>query len=75
MNETPQYVSLVLSMFQWQGEIAFLKDQFPRIQQSLEWILTKDTDGNGLPEGAGMMEVRGLESEMIDVAVYTQKAF
>lgn len=75
VNETPQYVSLVWSMFQWQGEIAFLKDHFPRIQQSLEWILTKDTDGNGLPEGAGMMEVRGLESEMIDVAVYTQKAF
>jgi glycogen debranching enzyme len=75
VNETPQYVSLVWSMFQWQGDMAFLKDHFPRIQQSLEWILAKDTDGNGLPEGAGMMEVRGLESEMIDVAVYTQKAF
>ena len=32
-------------------------------------------DGNGFPEGAGMMEIHGLESEMIDVASYTQRGF
>jgi glycogen debranching enzyme len=34
-----------------------------------------DKDRNGLPEGFGMMEIHGLDSEMIDVAAYSQKAF
>ena len=34
-----------------------------------------DANGNGFPEGFGMMEIHGLDSEMIDVASYTQKAF
>ncbi|MEM9832830.1 MAG: hypothetical protein AAF944_19515 [Bacteroidota bacterium] len=35
----------------------------------------RDADGNLLPDGFGMMEIHGLDSEMIDVAVYTQQAF
>ncbi|MEO6685681.1 MAG: glycogen debranching protein, partial [Dyadobacter sp.] len=34
-----------------------------------------DKDGNLLPDGFGMMEIHGMNSEMIDVAAYTQKAF
>jgi glycogen debranching enzyme len=34
-----------------------------------------DKDNNLFPDGYGMMEIHGLESEMIDVASYTQKAF
>ena len=34
-----------------------------------------DSNKNLFPDGFGMMEIHGLDSEMIDVAVYTQKAF
>jgi glycogen debranching enzyme len=34
-----------------------------------------DKDGNLFPDDYGMMEIHGLQSEMIDVASYTQKAF
>lgn len=34
-----------------------------------------DANRNGYPDGFGMMEIHGLDSEMIDVAAYTQAAF
>jgi hypothetical protein len=34
-----------------------------------------DGNKNGFPDGFGMMEIHGLNSEMIDVATYTQAAF
>ena len=33
-----------------------------------------DRDGNMFPGGYGIMEVLGLNAELIDVAVYTQQA-
>ena len=34
-----------------------------------------DGNKNRFPDGFGMMEIHGLDSEMIDVATYTQTAF
>ena len=34
-----------------------------------------DQNKNLFPDGFGMMEIHGMDAEMIDVAVYTQKAF
>ena len=34
-----------------------------------------DANKNLFPDGFGMMEIHGMDSEMIDVAVYTQRAF
>ena len=34
-----------------------------------------DGNQNSFPDGFGMMEIHGLDSEMIDVATYTQAAF
>ncbi|MCB0707109.1 MAG: hypothetical protein KDC34_17455 [Saprospiraceae bacterium] len=76
INETPQFASLIWTIYQWTGDLDFLKIYFPLIQNGLDWLLTEnDADGNLLPDGFGMMEIHGLDSEMIDVAVYTQKAF
>jgi glycogen debranching enzyme len=53
-----------------------LETYFPAIKKGLNWLLTEnDKDGNLLTDGYGMMEIHGLESEMIDVATYSQKAF
>ena len=76
INETPQYASLIWHIYQWNGNKEFLKKYFPTIKKGLEWLVKEnDADGNGFPEGLGMMEIHGLDSEMIDVAAYSQKGF
>src|SRR5437588_7695846 len=48
---------------------------YPAMKMGISWLLT-DMDQNKdlFPEGYGIMEVRGLNAELIDVAVYTQQA-
>lgn len=72
LNETPQYPILVWNAFRWTGDMAFLKKYYPTVKAGLKWLLEEnDEDGNMLADGYGMMEIHGLESEMIDVAAYT----
>lgn len=76
LNETPHFVAMVWTYFEWTGDTAFLREYYPFVQQGMAWLLENhDSDQDLLVEGAGMMEIPGLESEMIDVAVYTQQAF
>lgn len=76
VNETPQFISLLWEVFCWTGDRTFLEKYFPVVVKGLNWVLNEnDADHNLLPDGAGMMEIHGLTSEMIDVATYTQKAF
>jgi hypothetical protein len=77
VNETAQFITLVYHYYQWSGDSALVQELFPDIRKGIDWLTkTKDPDGNGYPNGSGMMEIPGLESdvEMIDVAVYTQQA-
>ena len=75
INETPQFASLIWKIYQWNGDREFLEKYFPTVEKGMEWLLTeKDANGNGFPDGFGMMEIHGMDSEMIDVAAYTQKA-
>ncbi len=76
INETPQFATLIRKIYQWNGDKEFLRKYFPTVKKGLNWLMTeKDADGNMFPDGFGMMEIHGLDSEMIDVAAYTQKAF
>ncbi len=76
INETPQFASLIWHVYRWGGDRAFLERYFPTVKMGLEWLMeTNDANGNGFPDGFGMMEIHGLDSEMIDVAAYTQAAF
>ena len=76
INETPQFASLIWEIYTWNGDKKFLEKYFPTIQKGLDWLL-EENDGNKnlFPDGFGMMEIHGLNSEMIDVAAYTQRAF
>ena len=76
VQETPQFISLLWTTYQWTGDRAFLADHYPTVKRGLQWLMEeKDPDGDLLPNGFGMMEIEGLDSEMIDVAAYTQRAF
>ena len=74
-QETAHFIVAAWIAFQWTGDKAFLQDLYPYIKKGVNWLLVdKDTNGNLFPEGYGIMEVRGLNAELIDVAVYTQQA-
>ena len=76
INETPQFASLIWDIYRWNGDIEFLRRYYPAIEKGLAWLMDeKDSNSNGFPDGFGMMEIHGLDSEMIDVASYTQAAF
>ncbi|WP_297336748.1 trehalase family glycosidase [Algoriphagus sp.] len=76
INETPQWVSTVWEVYRWTGDREFLEKYFPSVEKGLNWLLEEnDEDGNLLADGYGMMEIHGLESEMIDVAAYSYQAF
>ena len=76
INETPQYASLIWETYLWNGDIEFLRKYFPTIKNGLVWLMDEnDSNENLFPDGFGMMEIHGLDSEMIDVAAYTQRAF
>ncbi|MEZ4851553.1 MAG: glycogen debranching protein [Bacteroidia bacterium] len=76
INETPQFASLIWEIYQWNGDKEFLQAYFPTIEKGLDWLMAeRDIDKNLFPDGFGMMEIHGLNSEMIDVAAYTQRAF
>ncbi|MBT8282181.1 MAG: glycogen debranching protein, partial [Muriicola sp.] len=62
INETPQFASLIWEVYRWNGDKDFLKRYFPTIKKGLQWLMTeKDEDGNGFPDGFGMMEIHGLD--------------
>ncbi|MBT8254402.1 MAG: glycogen debranching protein [Bacteroidia bacterium] len=76
INETPQFASLIWEIFKWNGDKSFLVKYYPTIKSGLQWLMeTNDDNQNLFPDGFGMMEIHGLDSEMIDVASYTQRAF
>ena len=75
VNETPQFASLIYKVFCWTGDKVFLEKNFPIVEKGLGWLMEQDKDRNLIPDGNGMMEIHGLDSEMIDVAAYSGKAF
>jgi Bacterial alpha-L-rhamnosidase 6 hairpin glycosidase domain len=74
-QETPHFAFAVWKVFEWTGDTAFLREMYPYIKQGINWLLTEqDQNKNLFPKGYGIMEIKGLNAELIDVAVYTQQA-
>jgi glycogen debranching enzyme len=74
-QETAQFVMTVGKVFQWTGDRDFAKEMYPAVKRGIDWLLgSRDRNKDMFPEGYGIMEVRGLNAEVIDVAVYTQQA-
>jgi glycogen debranching enzyme len=74
-QETAQFILTVGKLFEWSGDRDFAREMFPAIQKGIDWLLGEmDKDKDLFPEGYGIMEVSGLNAELIDVAVYTQQA-
>lgn len=74
-QETAHFIKCVWDVFGWTGDIQFLRSMYPGIKKGLSWLLGEmDPDGDLLPEGYGIIEIEGLNVELIDSAVYTWSA-
>jgi len=71
LNETPQFVTACWDTYLWSGDLDFLKEMYPLMLKSMRWLEKQDLDNNGIPDGYGMMEIHGMDGEMIDVASYS----
>jgi glycogen debranching enzyme len=71
-NETAQFAVAVDLLWRWTGDHAFLQKMYPFVKAGLHYITSRqlDPDGDGWPEGAGMVEVSGMASAKLDVASY-----
>lgn len=75
VNETAQYITMLKLYADWTGDKELITQLFPDVQKGIAWLTeTMDEDQNGYPNGNGMMEIHGLDTEMIDVVAYTQQA-
>ena len=74
-QETAHFICAVYLTYKWTGDEKWLKKHYEGIKAGLKWLLEEmDTDQDLFPEGYGIMEVAGLNGELIDTAVYSAKA-
>src|SRR5579863_151907 len=74
-QETAQFVLTVGKVFDWTGDLNFAREMYPAMKMGINWLLgDMDKNKDLFPEGYGIMEVYGLNAELIDVAAYTQQA-
>ncbi len=75
-QETPHFINAVWEVYEWTKDIEFLKEMYPICKKGLDWVLNEmDSDKDLFPEGYGIMEIAGLNAELIDTAVYTAQSF
>ena len=75
LNTTPTFIHALWKMYTWTGDKRIIDEYYEDILKGIEWIDSIDKDDNGYPDGAGMMEIHGLHSEMIDVVAYLAQAY
>lgn len=74
-QETAHFIQCIWEVFRWTGDIEFLRSAYTVVKKGLSWLLEEmDPDGDLLPEGYGIIEIEGLNVELIDSAVYTWSA-
>jgi glycogen debranching enzyme len=73
MEESQAHVITAWNIFRWTGDIGFLKENYAHGQKLWKWLQEHDTNHNGYIEGYGGVEIAGLNEEMLDVQVATQR--
>ena len=74
-NETAQFAIAVDLLWRWTGDDAFRDEMLAFTTQGLQYVTSElDADGDGWPEGYGMVERPGMGAEKLDVTAYTWQA-
>lgn len=74
-QETAHFINLLWEYYEWTGDKSILEEAFDYITMGIDWLLAQDDDNDCFPTGYGIIEIAGLNMEMIDTAVYTATAF
>lgn len=86
--ETAQFATAVEQVWRWSGDNNFRDEMYPFIVRGMNYITSKsncppqnpsaegtcDDDGDGWPEGFGMVERGGMGEEKLDNTAYTWQA-
>ncbi len=75
LNTTPYFIYALWRAFEWTGDQSIIDQYYDDVINGIRWIEEQDEDNNIYPDGPGMMEIHGLDSEMIDVVAYLTKAY
>ncbi len=75
MEESQLHIEAAWNVFKWTGNLDFLRENYAYVQKTLAWLLQHDQDHDLYVEGYGGVEIKGLNDEMLDVAVRTQGLF
>jgi hypothetical protein len=74
-NETAEFATAVATLWRWSGDNRIRDENYDFIKAGLNYITSSlDSNKDGWPEGAGMVEATGMGAEKLDVAVYTIRA-
>jgi glycogen debranching enzyme len=86
-NETAQFATAVDLLWRWSGDNAFRNEMYDFVNAGMHYITspgcptsgpsqegTCDNDGDGWPEGYGMVERTGMGEEKLDNTAYTWQA-
>ncbi|HHY82187.1 MAG TPA: glycogen debranching protein [Clostridiales bacterium] len=74
-QETSHFIMAVYNYLRWTGDIETTKELYDYCKKGISWLLNEmDEDRDLLPSGYGIIEIQGLNVELIDTAVYTCKA-
>jgi len=73
MEESQLHIIAAWQIFNWTGDLDFLKENYDFAKKTWTWLQQHDTNLNGYIEGFGGAEIEGLNDEMLDVQVNTFK--
>ncbi len=73
MEESQLHIIAAWHIFKWTGNLDFLKENYTYGKKTWNWLQQHDKNKNGYIEGYGGVEIEGLNEEMLDVQVHTQK--
>lgn len=74
-QETAHFLSTVWKYYEFTGDWSLVEECLPYLEKSIRWLQDQDEDGDCFPSGYGIIEIAGLNMEMIDSAVYTCEAY
>ena len=75
LQETPQFITAVYEAYTWTGDRAFLEEMYDFCKKGMKWVESKAIDGIICPKGAGIIEINGVDGRLIDIAIWTYKAY
>lgn len=74
-QETAHFIVMLWLYYEWTGDKSLLERAFDTVRKSVAWLREQDPDDECFPGGYGIIEIAGLNSRMLDTAVYTAEAW